>query len=123
MNAAEIKKVIEQYRNEYCYFGIRAMTGNPLTHESPTVEIDDIVENSWDWLDGDPTEEELEGTCALQVDPDDELEDIEHVLKEAEMYLWNAKQLVLLGCMYKEYGNDNNEIIMRDAIVLLTEEV
>ena len=118
MDAQKIKNIIGSNNKEYCYFGIRAMMANPLTGELQRVEVNDIVDNSYDWADGDSTGVELDGTSALEIDIDAEIEDISSVLKNIENYTWDTNQIVILGSIDKEYGQDNNEIVMQNAVVL-----
>jgi hypothetical protein len=118
MNASEIKTIIEANNNEYGYFGIRAMMQNPLTGENQIVEVDDILQNSYVWEDGETTGEELNGTCALKLNYDAELSEIDYTLKNVNVYSWNVKQFVLLGASRADYGTDANEIILENAVVL-----
>lgn len=118
MNASEIKNIIETNNAEYGYFGIRAMMQNPLTGKNQIVAVDDILDNSYAWEDGETTDEELPGTCAIKLNYDAEIEAIESALKNIKVYSWNVKQFVLLGANSADYGTDANEIILENAVVL-----
>lgn len=66
----------------------------------------EILNNSFIWSDGEMTDEELDGTCAIQ-------------LKDAELsnaYLGN--HVALIGSDSMEYGQDLGEMILRNAEVL-----
>lgn len=119
MNAFEIKKIIDDNRNEYCYFGLRAMTQNPITGENTLVSVNDILAESFDWADGESLGRELNGASALAIDLDAEIKDIEKVITAVKkLYSWSVKQIVVCASMVMEYGEDNNEIIMHNAVVL-----
>ena len=111
MNAKQIKKIIENNKYEYNYFGLRAMTRDPMTGKYPKqLGVGDETDNSYAWEDGEPTEDELNGTCALGIDRDAEADEIEAAIKNLRMY--DAKQVVLIGSRYQDYGSDEGEVIM-----------
>lgn len=58
---------------------------------------------------------ELNGTCAVEFNPDSE-EDIQDALEVAKMY--SGKNLYIIAGDSIEHGNDADEIIIEDAIVL-----
>ncbi len=106
----EIKQIMDDSRGQYNYFGVRSMTQNPVTSEQPVAVVGESIANSYNWYDGDSTGEKINGVCALAVDADDSIAKIEKVLARSKMY--HGEQIVLLGSMYSEYGEDAGEVIM-----------
>ena len=91
-------------------FGIRA--------ESKTFEIGAELDcsgqfgDTWD-------QEELDGTCALQVSYDGfEVEDIDGDLKSLEMYLNDNCKAILIGGTASYEGTDCGETVIKNAQVL-----
>ena len=91
---------IEEIRDdsEYEYIGIRVQE-NEFTEG-------EVLDNSFVWVDGEMTDEELDGTCAVK------LEDAEL----ATSYFGN--HVAIIGSNSMEYGQDLGEIILRDAEVI-----
>lgn len=58
---------------------------------------------------------ELDGTCAVKFDPDDE-HSIKAALEIVKMY--SGKNLYIIAGDSMEYGNDDGEIIIREAEVI-----
>lgn len=91
-----IEKIEDAY--DYGYIGIR-VSKNEFTEG-------EILDNSFVWVDGRMTDEELDGTCAI-------------MLKDAKLansYFGN--HVAIIGSDSMEYGQDLGEIILRDAEVL-----
>lgn len=59
---------------------------------------------------------ELDGTCAVKFDPDDE-RSIESAIKTVKIY--TGKNLYIIAGDSMEYGNDEGEIIIREAEVIM----
>lgn len=91
---------IEEIRDdsEYEYIGVRVQE-NEFTEG-------EVLSNSFVWVDGEMTDEELDGTCAVK------LEDAEL----ANSYFGN--HVAIIGSNSMEYGQDLGEIILRDAEVI-----
>lgn len=91
---------IEEIRenSDYEYIGVRVQENEFVKGE--------ILDNSFVWVDGEITDEELDGTCAVK------LEDAEL----AKGYF--GDHVAIIGGNYMEYGQDLGEIIIRDAEVL-----
>lgn len=83
---------------EYEYIGVRVQENEFKEGE--------ILDNSFVWVDGEMTDEELDGTCAVK------LEDAQL----ANGYFGN--HVAIIGSDSMEYGQDLGEIILRDAEVL-----
>ena len=101
--AEAIKNIIsriEEIRenSEYEYIGIRVQENEFTKGE--------ILDNSFVWVDGEITDEELDGTCAVK------LEDAQL----ANGYF--GDHVAIIGGDFMEYGQDLGEIILRDAEVL-----
>ena len=91
---------IDEIKDEYCYdfIGIRVQENEFVKGET--------LDNSFVWIEGECTEEELDGTCAIRID--------DAVL--ANDYYGN--HVAIIGGYYGEYGQDLGEIIIREAEVL-----
>ena len=83
---------------EYEYIGVRV--------QEKEFEEGEFLDNSFVWVDGEMTDEELDGTCAVR------LEDAEL----ANGYF--GDHVAIIGSNNMEYGQDLGEIILRDAEVL-----
>lgn len=83
---------------EYEYIGVRVQENE--------FKVGEILDNSFVWVDGEMTDEELDGTCAVK------LEDAQL----ANSYFGN--HVAIIGSDSMEYGQDLGEIILRDAEVL-----
>ena len=117
-----IKEIIE--KGEFEYYGLRKDNRN--------YEIGEELEVSHEWYQ-DPeycpeTDElvypfdedmklydagELEGTCAIEIEEDD----IEDIINHMGMYEGENLYLIASDCV--NIGNDCNEIIMEDAVVIV----
>ena len=114
MTIEEIRNIIEEA--EYGYIGIRA--------DSRDYQIGDVMDNSHQ-LFQDPQYNdiyegpyagfydagELNGTCALSVSENN----IEKMLEAVKNY---GEKIYLIGGNSMEYGNDEDEIIIRNAEVI-----
>lgn len=84
--------------SEYEYIGVRVQE-NEFTEG-------EILDNSFVWVDGEMTDKELDGTCAVK------LEDAQL----ANSYF--GDHIAIIGSNSMEYGQDLGEIILRDAEVM-----
>lgn len=132
MTAEEIKRICEE--SGCGYFGLRA--------DDMEYQIGDICNNSHQlFQDPDFDEDgeliylaiedpespyygfydagELDGTCAVKFDPEDE-NSIRAALETVKMY--SGKNLYIIAGDLAEYGNDDGEIIIREAEVVGKEE-
>jgi len=91
----------------YTYLGIRS--------QDPEFEMGEtIYHQSMVWLDGEETEDELPGLCALHVRSE---EDFDRLLEVSKNY-YGFAHIAILGSNSVEYGEDENEIIMDEPEVL-----
>lgn len=93
------------------YIGLRAMTGGTV------VNVGDELTNSFVWVDGEKTNEQLDGVSAIDCafDGFDELKKLERAMSLIKQY---SGQLVLVGSNEAYEGNDVGEIVMKSAVVL-----
>ena len=92
---AKVNEIWEE--SEYETFGIRV--------QEEAFELGKIDHVSKVWIDGEETDEELDGFCAVK----------------PAMYqpgYYNGKHIAILGCNNCTTGEDAGEIIMEDAEVL-----
>lgn len=93
---SRIKEIESAY--DYEYIGIRVSESAFAKGE--------ILDNSFVWIDGQMTDEELDGTCAI-------------MLKDARLAnSYFGDHVAIIGSDSMEYGQDLGEIILRDAEVL-----
>lgn len=119
-----MKKLIKKINQEgYTFVGIRHLSNDEA------YKVGDFCRNSYDWdYENDcssydsESPEELPGTCVYDTridsnwDDDEEIE--EKILKAiSESSFYSGKIAVIAG-NYAEYGNDPEEIIIRDAEVI-----
>lgn len=133
MTIKDIKKICEN--SYFGYFGLRAddmeyQTGD-ICNNSHQLFQDPIFDDFGDLLY--PAVEDLEspyygyydagelnGTCAVKFNPDDE-SSIRAALETVKMY--SGKNLYIIAGDSMEYGNDEGEIIIRDAEVIGKEKI
>lgn len=84
--------------SEYGYIGVRVQEKEFVKGE--------ILDSSFVWVDGEMTDEELDGTCATK------LEDVELIKG------YFGDHIAIIGSDSMGYGQDLGEIILRDAEVL-----
>ena len=112
MTVNDIQRICEE--SGCGYFGLRA--------DDMEYQIGDICNNSHQ-LFQDPESPyygfydagELDGTCAVKFSPDDE-SSIRASLDTVKMY--SGKNLYIIAGDSMEYGNDDGEIIIKDAEVI-----
>ena len=101
--AEAIKNIIDRIEEiedayDYGYIGIR-VSENEFTEG-------ETLDNSFVWVDGEMTDEELGGTCAI-------------MLKDAKLAnTYFGNHVAIIGSDSMEYGQDLGEIILRNAEVL-----
>lgn len=93
---------IEEIKDEceYEYIGVRIQEDEFTEGE--------ILDNSYVWDDGEWTDEELDGTCAVNLD-------------DAKLTLTNGyfgEHVAIIAGDHCEWGQDCGEIIIREAIVI-----
>lgn len=96
----KIMERIEEIKDKYDfgYIGVRVQE-DPFT-------LGETLDNSFVWVDGEMTDEELDGTCAVKID-------------EAELAKrYFGDYVAIIGGDSMEYGQDLGEIIIRNAEVL-----
>lgn len=97
---------LDELEFEYGCIGIR------VQEESYGLRVGDVMEhNSRVWIDGEETEEELDGVCAISVS----------CLDVADEYYGSC--ILVLGSDRYTYGEDAGEIILQDATVLAVIEL
>lgn len=96
----ELREEIESC--EYNYYGLRKLT----EHDKEVMERG-YLDCSFDWIDGEQTTETLNGTCAVAVTEEC---DLESRLNQMKFYYGNV--IALIADNRSEYGNDDNEIIL-----------
>ncbi len=86
------------------------------------------LENSYVWIDGEMTDEKLNGTCALEVSANWEYDNENYIIKNLKYALesineyGNGRVGVVIGD-YEERGNDKNEIIISNAQLIKIYEI
>lgn len=107
---ADICKIIPaEIDTDYSYVGVRIVAND---YDDYTAKIGDILPTSFVWDNGEQTDEELNGTCCLDID---QLWDIKNPSNHNGYY---GDRVLIIGGNSVEYGNDPYEIIIKDAEVL-----
>lgn len=101
----EIIKKDQEDGNFFDHYGLR------LVREGQELSVGDYPANSMEWVDDIETGVGLNGVCAIGIG--DDLEEAIESLKDYE-----GCQKVLLGSYYASNGNDPEEIIMKDSLVM-----
>lgn len=124
MKIEEIRKLISDA--EYDYIGIRAddrdyqigevMDNSHQLFQDPQYADFEYTELLYPYISEGPYAGfydggELDGTCALEVSENN----IEEMIEAVKSY---GKKIYLIGGNTMEYGNDESEIIIRDAAVV-----
>ncbi|MBR7146478.1 MAG: hypothetical protein IKD11_02010 [Oscillospiraceae bacterium] len=107
MTSEKILNAIEN--GEYSYYGIRVDDGVDYS-------IGDAVAASRVWVDGDPTDEDLDGTSCIGLKFNATVSDVERAIKAASIYY--GDRIYLIGGDDMEYGEDAGEYIIKDAVVV-----
>ena len=95
-----------------------------IRYDDNVYQLGDELENSHDWPEGNWTETELDGACAVNMmssggdyqDLDEFKEHAIEQLNDSNEYL-NENVYLISGTSY-EYGNDPNEVILRNPEVI-----
>jgi hypothetical protein len=106
MNIQAIADMIKA--GDYEYYGLRAHRREPVIGKS--------LGKSRVWIDGECTDDELDGISAVRVKAGDDLDAIIDRLRRE--YCWEAETIVLIGGYIASQGEDRGEIIIRDNICL-----
>lgn len=93
---------------EYEHYGIRAHRSEAIVGQS--------LGNSRIWVDGECTDEELDGISTIKVSEVDDIDAI--VSKLRNEYCWENETIVLVGGYYGSHGEDAGEFIIRDNVCL-----
>lgn len=100
----------ETHKNKYCYYGIRY-------HYNKKLEIGEMCDDSNIWLDGEATKDEWDGTCALDIMSMVDAEyTIDEIINSVSQYSYDEGEIIIIAGDSMEHGNDDNEIIIRDAV-------
>ena len=110
ITVADVVGAMEHLGHAYCYYGLRTVSADdPVT-------VGEVVGPSYrhdDWLE---SPEQMDGTSAIGVWADLDEEEIAARIQSATEYI--GDRVVLLGAQRMEYGEDQGEIVMRDAVAL-----
>ena len=111
--ATEILESIKQLSIDNEVLGLRA-NNDYFGCDLVTVGVELACSHCWD--DGEPTDYELDGTCAMAVDADTDLAQVTRFLKE---YGSLGQMMLITGSSYTN-GEDLCEHIIRNAKVVAT---
>ncbi|MGE4293330.1 MAG: hypothetical protein AB7E32_14110 [Desulfovibrio sp.] len=109
MNANEIIQIIAEYESanyEPEAWALRAQHDGWGEFDYATPEVGGQLENSHVWVEGESTDEQLDGVSALRI------ESIEAALEMIANY--PARNYVLMAVNRYEHGYDAEEIICQD---------
>lgn len=110
-----LRDIIERYSDTYEDFGLRCLTVYRDDVAAPIVG--DILPASSVWIDGNPTDDDLGGTSAIQIWSESGNDiTLDRAAKMLGDY-W-GRYVVVIGGEQGQYGQDDGEIIVRNATVL-----
>lgn len=98
----EIIDAIEDTKEDYDFVGVRI--------QESSFDLGPIYHTSHIWVDGEDTGEELPGICAVSAS------NINKMRREASWYF--GDHVAIIASYYGEWGEDTEEIILRDAEVV-----
>lgn len=107
MTTKEIKEILENTGFEY--------TGIRIVDEE--YQIGETVENSRVWLYDEPTDEILDGASCIRISWRNSEEEIQNIL-DFSMETYFGDHIYLIGGDSAEFGEDPEELVIRDAEVL-----
>ena len=103
----ELMETLESH--EYNYYGLRGATN----HDVANIERG-YLDCSFNWEDGEKTDEQLGGTCALSVG--DFLSEKEIMKRYNRLAMYTAQHgtdtILLIADVNCEYGEDEDEVIL-----------
>lgn len=103
----ELIEILES--GEYNYYGLRCATN----HDVENIERG-YLDCSYNWIDGEKTDEQLNGTCALSVG--DFLNEKEIMRRYNRLAMYTSQHgtstILLIADNNQEYGEDENEVIL-----------
>ena len=105
--AAKIYEAIQD--GYYEYYGIRI-------DDDIEYSEGDKTEDSRIWVDGDPTDETLDGTSSIGIDHTDTADEIEAKIEQAKNYYGNKMYLIAGNSV--SYGEDAGEYVISNAVVV-----
>lgn len=120
-----ILNIIDQVSDEdpFLVFGIRSQEAN--------AQVGDILPNSYAWVDGEKTDEELDGACCMHIatiSKDSIIKAINKLGNKAQKRFglpvngynagYNGDNFLLVCGEYGKGGEDIGEIVIRDAKVI-----
>lgn len=106
MTPSAILDVIKSAPLSVTYFGLRVEDGR-------TFAVGEFLPNSRVWDDGEPTDDEVDGTCAIDLGDEPSIDDIVTAIEQAQSY--NGSTLVLIAGKYRGYGQDDGEAVIKQA--------
>jgi len=119
----KINEIIKEYKNEnkneknynnhpypypypYPYIGVRVIGKEYDNYDS---EIGDIVPCSYNWSDGEQTEERLDGTSCISIDAQ---------LPNSDYKGYLGNRIWIIGGYEMDKGQDEGEMIIKDAVII-----
>lgn len=97
---AEIEKLMAEESGERIRYGVR--------WDTRELNVGDTLPNSYVWEDGNKTDEELDGVCAI---------DLSTINRAISLPQYKGNPYLIKG-EYLETGNDLGEILLANAVVV-----
>ena len=118
-----IQNLIEiAVENNMISFGLRVMTDKP-NGETILLSVGDDIENSFEWVDGNTTDEQIDGVSTIgfdvdQIDGEIDLDSYNHALRGINQY-GNGQVVVVGGIQNVDaIHNDIGELVIKNATVV-----
>ena len=100
LTQAALDSFVRDHADDYAHLGLRIVDDLP--------PVGEVLPRSRAWDDGNPTDDLLPGTSALRITA--------RTLELAAAYM--GDYALLVGSHLCMYGDDPDELVMRDAVVL-----
>lgn len=98
----KIKAAAEEHCYDFEKLGVRV--------QEEAFSLGKMTHNSHVWVDGEETDEELDGICVTSI------EELSSVIASGRFYF--GSHIALLGAYEYEYGEDMGELIFKEAEVI-----
>lgn len=95
-------------QGEFEHYGIRVHRAVPVVGKT--------LGKSKVWINGECTEEELDGISTIKINSSDNIADVVEFVRK--LYDWDNSPIVLVGGFSGQWGEDDGEYIIRDNVCL-----
>ncbi len=102
-------KIPDSVETDYSFVGVRVVA---VGYDDYNAQIGDTLPESWSWIDGDQTDERLQGTSALDI------EALWAMTSPPSHMGYRGDRILIIGGDVAERGSDEGEIIITAPVVI-----